>query len=141
MTPRRRGERDTEMPSTIARSPKHAQETWQKAHDSAVESYGDGERAHRTAYSALKHSFKKEGDRWVPKERKGPSDAQAARGPTTRHRSTDEPAAPTAGGKVALAEEHTRDELYERARHLDIHGRSRMSKEELAVAVQEHEQG
>jgi len=128
------------MPATIARSPKHAQDTWKAAHDSAAESYGDGERAHRTAFSALKHSFKKDGDRWVPKERKGPSDAQAARGPNTRHRSTDEPAAATAGGKVALAEEHTRDELYERARRLDIRGRSRMSKEALAIAVQEREQ-
>lgn len=31
-----------EMPSTIERSPKHAQEIWSKAHDSAVESYGEG---------------------------------------------------------------------------------------------------
>ncbi|HEU4426809.1 MAG TPA: ChaB family protein, partial [Pilimelia sp.] len=68
-----------EMPSTIRRSPKKAQETWAKAHDSAVESYGEGERSHRTAFSALKHSFEKVGDHWEPKERKGPSDAQAAR--------------------------------------------------------------
>ena len=46
-----------EMPSTILRSPKKAQRTWAKAHDSAVETYGEGERAHRTAYAALKHSF------------------------------------------------------------------------------------
>lgn len=137
MTPRRRDEPGTEVPRTIARSSAHAQETWKKAHDSAVESYGEGERAHRTAYAALKHTFKKAGDRWVEKDRKGPSDAQAARGPNTRHRSTDEPAAPTAGGKIALAEEQTRDELYERARRLDIPGRSRMSKEALAVAIQE----
>ena len=39
-----------------------------------------------------------------------------------------------------MAQEHTRDELYERARRLDISGRSRMSKEELAIAVQEREQ-
>ena len=33
-----------EMPSTLKRSPKKAQETWAKTHDSAVESYGEGER-------------------------------------------------------------------------------------------------
>jgi hypothetical protein len=30
---------------------------------------------------------------------------------------------------------HTRDELYERARDLDVRGRSRMSKAELARAI------
>jgi hypothetical protein len=43
-----------ELPSTLQRSPKKAQETWSKAHDSAVDSYGEGERAHRTAFAALK---------------------------------------------------------------------------------------
>ncbi len=38
-----------DLPSTIQRSPAKARETWAKAHDSAVESYGEGERAHRTA--------------------------------------------------------------------------------------------
>src|SRR5207244_8304168 len=31
-----------EMPSTIRRSPAKAQRTWAKAHDSAVETYGEG---------------------------------------------------------------------------------------------------
>src|SRR5687768_9503839 len=68
-----------EMPSTIRRSPKKAQETWAKTHDAAVETYGEGERSHRTAFSALKHSFEKVGDHWEPKQRKGPSDEQAER--------------------------------------------------------------
>ena len=34
-----------EMPSTIQRSPKKAQRTWAEAHDSAVDEYGEGERA------------------------------------------------------------------------------------------------
>jgi len=89
------------IPSTILRSDRHAQRTWKKTHDSAVRTYGEGERAHRVAYASLKHSYKKEGDRWVKKAKKGPSDPQAARGPTTRRKSTDKPAAPTAGGKVA----------------------------------------
>jgi hypothetical protein len=50
-----------------------------RAHDSAVAQYGDGERAHRTAFAALKHSFEKVGDYWEPKKTTGPSDSQAAR--------------------------------------------------------------
>jgi hypothetical protein len=68
-----------ELPSTLERSSKKAQRTWIKAHDSAVEEYGEGERAHRTAFAALKHSFEKVGDHWEAKDEKGPSDAQAAR--------------------------------------------------------------
>src|SRR5688500_4402833 len=51
-----------ELPGTLKRSPKKAQETWIETHDSAVESYGEGERAHRTAFSSLKHSFEKVDD-------------------------------------------------------------------------------
>ncbi|MDP9394802.1 MAG: ChaB family protein, partial [Actinomycetota bacterium] len=71
-----------DMPSTIERSPAKAQRTWAKTHDSAVEQYGEGERAHRTAFAALKHSFEKVGDHWESKEggRKGPSDEQARGG-------------------------------------------------------------
>lgn len=99
---------ETNIPKTILRSDKHAQEIWKKAHDSAVETYGEGGRAHRVAYAALKHQYEKKGDRWVKKAEKGPSDPQAARGPTTRPRSTDEPRAPTAGGKVAKTEKEAR---------------------------------
>src|SRR6185312_10093389 len=63
-----------EMPSTLERSPKHAQAIWSKAHDSAVDEYGEGERAHRTAYAALKHEYEKVGDHWEKKEQAGPSD-------------------------------------------------------------------
>jgi hypothetical protein len=114
------------MPSTLQRSPKKAQETWVKAHDSAVESYGEGERAHRTAFSALKHSFEKVGDHWEPKGRKGPSDAQAARSRRARP-------APTAGGVDANA---TKQHLLEVARELGIAGRTRMDKPDLIKAIQ-----
>ena len=60
------------LPSTVRRSPDKAQRTWAKTHDSAVETYGEGERAHRTAFAALKHEFEKVGDHWEPKGRKGP---------------------------------------------------------------------
>lgn len=46
-----------ELPSTLQRSDEHAQDIWSEANDSAAESYGEGERAHRTAFSALKHSY------------------------------------------------------------------------------------
>jgi cation transport regulator ChaB len=98
MPERERGE--TSIPNTIKRSDKRAQEIWKKAHDSAVETYGEGARAHRVAYAALKHEYRKQGDRWVRKEQRGPSDPQAARGPTTSPKSTDEPPAPTRGGEA-----------------------------------------
>src|SRR5215208_4610137 len=37
----------TQIPDTIERSPKKAERTWKKAHDSAVETYGEGGRAER----------------------------------------------------------------------------------------------
>lgn len=57
----------TKVPSTIERSDEHAQHIWTKAHDSAVETYGEGGRAHRVAYAALKHEYAKKGNRWVKK--------------------------------------------------------------------------
>ena len=113
-----------EMPETIKRSPRKAQETWAKAHDSAVEQYGEGERAHRTAFSALKHSFEKVGDHWEPKATKGPSDRKAAGGRDTRAR--------TAEGVDANA---SKAHLLDVARRLDVAGRSRMTKAELVEAI------
>src|SRR5438105_10616810 len=70
-----------ELPDTLRRSPAKAQRTWIKAHDSAVEQYGEGERAHRVAFGALKHTYEKIGDHWERKEggRKGPSDERSRR--------------------------------------------------------------
>ena len=114
------------MPSTIRTSSAKAQRTWAKAHDSAVETYGEGERAHRTAYSALKHSFEKKGDRWVEKKRKGPSDPGAKSGGPNQRRETY-------GGVDVYG--NTKEELYERAKKLGVQGRSRMNKSELAKAI------
>ena len=58
---------DKDLPGTLQRSPAKARRTYREAHDSAVETYGEGERAHRTAFSALKHSFERKGDHWEPK--------------------------------------------------------------------------
>jgi hypothetical protein len=117
-----------DLPRTIQRSPSKAQRTYAKAHDNAVREYGEGERAHRTALSALKHSFEKVGDHWEPKKEKGPSDPRAAsqaRNGRTRGRSY--------GGVDVFG--HSKRELYERARKLGVQGRSSMSKEELAAAI------
>jgi cation transport regulator ChaB len=122
-------DRDEDLPSTLQKSPAKARRTWRKAHDSAVETYGEGQRAHRTAYSALKHSFEKKGDHWEPKARKGPSDPQARKGGAAARRSRST----TYGGVDAVG--NSRQELYERARKLGVPGRSRMTKGELAKAI------
>jgi hypothetical protein len=115
-----------DMPSTIRRSPQKAQDTWAETHDSAVETYGEGERSHRTAFAALKHSFEKIGDHWEQKGRKGPSDEQAER--SYRDRPTS-----TAGGVDANA---PKEHLMEVARKLDIRGRSSMNKADLVKAIE-----
>jgi cation transport regulator ChaB len=124
---------ETEMPSTVARSDEKAQRTWQETHDSAVEQYGEGERAHRTAFAALKHTYEKHGDRWVPKREKGPSDP----------RSTVSTAEARAGkGKTYGGIDfygHTRKEFEARARELGIRGYSRLRKDELVEAIAERE--
>ncbi|MEV3979507.1 ChaB family protein [Nonomuraea sp. NPDC050227] len=110
-----------ELPSTIKRSPKKAQNTWIKAHDSAVKEYGEGRRAHMTAFAALKHSFEKVGDHWEPKGQKGPSD----KGATDRSGRTQE------GVDANASKEH----LQGVASRLGVRGRSRMTKKELVDAI------
>jgi cation transport regulator ChaB len=117
--------RTDELPSTLQRSDKKAQETYAKTLDSAEEQYGDGERAHRTAYSALKHTHEKVGDHWEEKDHKGPSDEQAKGGRGTSKK--------TAGGVDANA---TKEHLYDVAKKLDIPKRSTMNKKELVEAIQ-----
>ncbi|CAL9328003.1 hypothetical protein SUDANB60_06189 [Streptomyces sp. enrichment culture] len=115
-----------EMPSTLERSSKDAQRTWIKAHDSAVEQYGEGERAHRVAYGALKHTYEKVGDHWERKEggRKGPSDPRSAKPRQQGGRSGE-----------GVDENASKEHLYDLARRLGIDGRSRMSKSELLDAI------
>ncbi len=114
-----------ELPSTLQRSDAKAQRTFAKAHDSAAEEYGEGERAHRVAYSALKHSYEKVGDHWEAKEKRGPSDAQAKGGVDTDRE--------TKGGVDANA---SKEHLMGIARRLDVKGRSKMNKDELVDAIQ-----
>jgi cation transport regulator ChaB len=115
-----------ELPSTLERSSEEAQRTWIKAHDSAVEQYGESERSHRVAYGALKHKFEKVGDHWERKEggRKGPSDPQSARPRQQGGRSGE-----------GVDEQASKEHLYDVAKRLGIEGRSTMDKSELLKAI------
>lgn len=114
-----------ELPSTLQKSPAKAQRTFAKVHDAAVEQYGEGERAHRVAYDALKHSFEKVGDHWEPKAKKGPSDSRARSGGPN-------PSGTSAEGVDANA---SKAHLMDIARRLDISGRSTMTKVQLVNAI------
>jgi cation transport regulator ChaB len=118
-----------ELPSTIQRSPEKVKRTYMEALDAAHREYGEEERAHRTAWAAVKHIAEKKGDHWEPKRRKGPSDPQAARGGARARRGEGH----THGG---VNENKPKRELYEDARRAGIEGRSRMSKHELAEALE-----
>lgn len=116
----------SELPSTLQKSSAKAQRTFAKAHDSAADEYGEGERAHRVAYSALKHSFEKVGDHWEEKGHKGPSDERArSGGPNARGRSAQ-----------GVDTQATKKHLMDIARRLDVRGRSTMTKSELVDAIE-----
>ena len=117
--------KESELPSTLRKSSAKAKRTFAKAHDAAAKEYGEGQRAHRVAYSALKHSFEKVGDHWEPKAQKGPSDSRARNGGPN-------PKGTSAEGVDANA---SKKHLVEVARKLDIPGRSTMNKGELVSAI------
>jgi hypothetical protein len=70
-----------ELPDTLRRSPAKAQRTWIKAHDAAA---------------ALKRTYEKVGDRWVPKDEPGPSDPRSTRSTAQKRRGVGE----TFGGRA-----------------------------------------
>jgi cation transport regulator ChaB len=117
--------KQSELPSTLQKSPEKAQRTFAKVHDAAAEQYGEGERAHRTAFSAVKHSFEKVGDHWEPKAEKGPSDDRAESGGPS-------PAGESAEGVDANA---SKKHLMDIARRLEVKGRSTMNKDDLVEAI------
>jgi hypothetical protein len=116
-------------PATVRRSPAKARRTFAKVLSSATEQYGEGERARRTAFAALKHGFEKVGDHWEAKRRPGPSDPRSKLSTREKRAGKGE----TFGG--VDAEGHTREELYARARRLGVPGASRLTKRELARAI------
>jgi hypothetical protein len=117
--------KQSEMPGTLKRSGAKAQRTFTKAHDAAAQQYGEGERAHRVAMAALKHTHEKVGDHWEKKKKSGPSDEQAKGGVKTDR--------PTKGGVDANA---SKKHLLDVAKRLDISGRTTMKKSELVDAIQ-----
>ncbi|GAA4693249.1 ChaB family protein [Pseudonocardia yuanmonensis] len=118
-----------DVPATIARSDDKAVRTYKKALESAEESYGDGERAHRTAFAALKHTHEKVGDHWEPKDEPGPSDEQAEKSaPQSRSDDRD-----TAGGVNARAK---KGHLVQIAKKLDIADPDGKNKDELVEEIQ-----
>ena len=126
-TTKRGKARQDELPSTLQRSGRKAQQTFAETYDSAMAQYDDERRSYQTAFASLKHTHEKVGDHWEPKDEYGPSDARAA---------SDNPresSAPTAGGVDANA---TKEHLYELATRLGVSGRSRMTKAELVEALQ-----
>ena len=125
MTKKNGKPKKSELPSTLKKSGKKAQRTFAKAHDAAAKEYDDAERAHRVAYSALKHKFEKVGDHWEKKDKKGPSDSRARSGGPN-------PKGSSAEGVNANA---TKKHLVEVARKLDIPRRSKMKKDDLIAAI------
>ena len=63
------------IPRTLQRSSPKAKRTYSETLKNAEHEYGSGERASRTAYAALKHTFEKVGDHWEEKAVPGPSDS------------------------------------------------------------------
>jgi cation transport regulator ChaB len=120
----------TDLPSTLKRSPRKVQRTYAKALESAEEEYDSEERAQRTAWAAVKHIAEKKGDHWELKDEYGPSDKQAEKTGAAARRG-----GPTLGGINA---NKPKRELYEDAQEAGIEGRSKMSKEELAEALERH---
>ena len=100
-----------DIPSTLERSADKVKRTYEKTLDSAHDEYNDEERAHRTAWASVKNVAEKKGDHWEVKE--GSSDGSSG----------------GSGGETS------KQELYDKAKELDIEGRSKMSKDELQRAV------
>jgi hypothetical protein len=118
-----------DVPSTIARSGDKAVRTYKETLESAEESYGEGERARRTAMASLKHTHEKVGDHWEPKDEPGPSDAQAEQhGRAAR----DRPRATAEGVNARAPKAH----LVEVAQRVGVANAEGMTKAELVTAIE-----
>ena len=120
----------TEIPATLERSPKKAQDIYAETLDSAEKTYdGDEAAAHRVAWSAVKYGFEKVADHWEAKDEKGPSDSRSEG--TTEQKLAEK--GETHSGVDVVG--HTRDELLDRAKAAGVKATSRMTKDELGDAI------
>lgn len=118
-----------DLPSTLERSPGKVKRTYEKALDSAHDEYGDEQRAHRTAWGAVKNVAEKKGDHWELKDRTGPSDSRSKKSTKEKQQGKGR----THGG--VDVEGNSKAELVERAKKAGVKGYSSMNKEELADAI------
>ncbi len=116
------------LPSTLERSSKKAQDTYEATLEHAEETYhGDEARAHRAAWASVKHSFEKRGDHWEPKDERGPSDPRSKEGGPNA-------SGPSYGG--VDVEGRTKQDLFDEAKRREIAVTTRMTKAELAQALE-----
>ena len=122
---------EADLPSTLQRSPRKVQRTYAKTLENAEEQYDSEERAQRTAWASVKHVAEKKGDHWELKDEKGPSDSRAERSGAAARRGEGR-------AHAGINANKPKRELYEDAKEAGIEGRSDMSKDELAKALQKH---
>ena len=118
-----------DLPSTLERSPKKVQRTYEKTLDSAHEEYDDEQRAHRTAWGSVKNVAEKKGDHWEAKDETGPSDSRSKQSTKGKQQGKGK----THGG--VDVEGNSKADLVERARKAGVKGYSSMNKGELADAI------
>lgn len=123
-----------DLPSTLRRSSAKIRRTYEETLDSAHDEYEDDEqRAHRTAWGAVKNVAEKKGDHWEEKEHTGPSDPHSQEPQDAKRRGKG-----ASYGGVDV-EGNSREELAERARQAGVRGTSSMTKADLARALQRKE--
>jgi cation transport regulator ChaB len=122
-----------ELPSTLKRSPKKVRDTYKETLDSAHEQYDSEQRAHRTAWGAVKNVAEKKGDHWETKGKTGPSDPRSKQS----HKAKREGKGETYGG--VDVEGNTKEQLVARAKKAGVKGYSSMNKSELAKALSRKE--
>lgn len=122
-----------DIPRTLRKSHDKIQRAYKKALENSHEQYGSEERAHRTAWYAVKNIAEKKGDHWVLKEDTGPSDPRSKQSQKAKQVGKGE----TYSG--IDVEGSSREELENRARKTGVKGYTQMSKKEIADKLEHQE--